>query len=178
MDTRKETALRMSADTTSRWATPPTARWNGLPAPVFGLVADGLLTQERLAAERVCAQWYRHSAQDCGWGHSLDLLALPLPPRLTWKGVHARLRGRLQPHRVLHVRCYYHTLTLDGEARVGRGGAGRPIAARMFLPPTWSTPMPTPTSLPAVAGVASVAATARMVTATPMSAATAIGNKL
>ena len=108
--------------------TPPRAavRWTGLPATTFDLIAQLLLTHERLTlVERVCVQWRRWSTLGEGWGHTLDLLALPLSE--TWGSACARLGARLQLKRVRHVRCYCHTLTADVHeplpCTAGRGGA-------------------------------------------------------
>ena len=78
--------------------------WASPPSVMLGLCVEYVPTLERLATvERVCATWRRLSQQGVGWGHSLDLLALP--PQATWADADALLGRRLQSARLQRLLC-------------------------------------------------------------------------
>ena len=98
---------------TRRAAAAPTdavsAGWANLPATLFDLCAQLLLTDERrTCVEHVCVRWHAQSSRGLGWSHSLDLSALP--PAADWRVVCERLKGRLLPRRIVHLRCYHSAL--------------------------------------------------------------------
>ena len=107
------------------WACPPDA--------LFDLWVQYLHTKDRLVlVERVCGVWRGASVRGGGWGHSLDLLALPpsLRPRAVAR---AWLGPRLRPARLRQLSCDMTFLTsLDPEDAASSmdGAKDQPVEAR------------------------------------------------